>query len=51
MGLPDHELILDVPTRWNSTQQMLMSLVAQRLVMTDILINPRLPKKNARTPL
>ena len=51
MGLPEHELILYVSTCLNSTQQMLIGFMAQRLVTTDILIHPRLPKTNDRTPL
>jgi hypothetical protein len=44
--LPQHELILDVVTRWNSTQLMMERLCEQRRVVSDIMLDPSLTKKD-----
>ena len=46
LNVPEHELIQDVATRWNSTQMMLECLCEQRRVVTDILLDPSFTKKN-----
>ena len=45
LGLKEHELIQDVPTRWNSTQLMLERLCEQRRVVTDIMLDTTVTKK------
>jgi len=44
--LPQHELIQDVVTRWNSTQLMMERLCEQRRVVSDIMLDPSLTKKD-----
>jgi hypothetical protein len=44
--LPQHELIQDVVTRWNSTQLMMERLCEQRHVVSDIMLDPSLTKKD-----
>lgn len=46
LGEKQHALIQDVPTRWNSTQLMMERLVEQRRVITDIMLDSRVTKKN-----
>jgi hypothetical protein len=43
--LPQHELIQDVVIRWNSTQLMMERLCEQRSVISDIMLDPSLTKK------
>jgi hypothetical protein len=44
--LLQHELIQDVVTRWNSTQLMMERLCEQRRVVSDIMLDPSLTKKD-----
>ena len=44
--LPQHELIQDVVTRWNSTQLMMERLCEQQRVVSDIMLDPSLTKKD-----
>lgn len=43
--LPDHKLIQDVVTQWNSTQLMLECLCELHRVVTDIMLDITLTKK------
>ena len=45
MGVKEHALIQDVPTRWNSTYDMMARLSEQRRVITDLLLDPKFTKK------
>ena len=45
MGVKEHALIQDVPTRWNSTYGMMARLSEQRRVITDMLLDPKVTKK------
>lgn len=44
--LPQYELIQDEVTRWNSTQLMMERLCEQRRVVSDIMLDPSLTKKD-----
>ena len=44
--MPEHELIQDACTRWNSTQLMLERMCEQRRVVTDIMIDTKVTKKS-----
>lgn len=44
--LPQHELIQDVTTRWNSTQMMMERLVKQRRVISDIMLDQSVTKRS-----
>lgn len=46
LGEPEHELVQDVVTRWNSTQMMLGRLSEQRRVLTDIMLDGKVTKKS-----
>lgn len=45
LGEPEHSLIQDVPTRWNSTQLMLGRLVEQRRAIMDLMLDNKVTKK------
>lgn len=44
--LPQHELIQDVTTRWNSTQMMMERLVEQRRIISDIMLDQSVTKRS-----
>ena len=46
LDLPEHSLIQDVSTRWNSTQLMLERMCEQRRVVSDIMLDSKVTKKN-----
>jgi hypothetical protein len=46
MSSAQHELIQDVVTRWNSTQLMMERLCEQQRVVSDIMLDPSLTKKD-----
>lgn len=51
LDVPNHELIQDVSTRWNSCQQMMERLVEQRRVIMDIFLDLKITKENDSTLL
>ncbi|XP_062586859.1 E3 SUMO-protein ligase ZBED1-like [Saccostrea cucullata] len=51
LGIPVQDLIQDVPTRWNSVQQMMQRLTEQRRVLTDIMLDDKVTKKEFSLPL
>lgn len=44
MGIPENSLILDCPTRWNSTYDMFLRLLEQRLAVYAVLHDPKITK-------
>ena len=45
LSVPEHVLVQDVATRWNSTQTMMERLYEQRRVLTDIMLDSKFTKK------
>ena len=49
MSVPQHELVIEVSTRWNSTLRMIERLIEQRWSVSSVLVDRIINKKTVKT--